>query len=172
MKLTRVSLSSQHVQKLRKNRDTNGITTAAGGSTPITTPSKPSPVKTPKTSGRKRAAAESSKLKLELAKEEDDDDLLDKLIVKEEAMSGVEDTPTKPAKRARNKSTTYVFTELATSTGFSFYHLILTRPLPTVQQLPLMMTPRSKGLLRSSRHHAPTRTSSFAVAKHSSWRPG
>lgn len=107
--------SSQHVQKLRKTRDTNGITAAAGGSTTVATPSKSTPAKTPKsTGGRKRAAPNSAKVKDEIAKEDDDDDIFDQLIKKEEAMSEVEDTPTKPSKRARMKSATYVFTETVT----------------------------------------------------------
>lgn len=112
--LTNIHFSpSQHVQKLRKNRDTTGISAAAGGATPAVTPSGKNNAfaKTPGTKsggGRKRPAP---KLDFKVEKTEsdidggiDDDEEFNKMMLKTEPKSDVNDTPSKP-KRARTANT-------------------------------------------------------------------
>lgn len=94
-------VSSQHIQKLRKNRDTSAINAAAGGNT--TKPPKPAPAK------RAPAKKATAKAKVMASTEDDDDEHEIKLekFLKEEHFSDEEEMPEvkRPAKRAR-KSTT------------------------------------------------------------------
>jgi hypothetical protein len=96
---------SQHIQKLRKNRDTTTIHNAASGnSSAAGTPKKaaaPKKLATP----RKKATPKKSKAKLDASDGEDDEDF-DKLVKKEQQL--MEDSTgdeAQPAKRLKRETT-------------------------------------------------------------------
>lgn len=97
---------SQHIQKLRKNRDTTTISNAAAGNSSAATgtPKKaaaPKKVATP----RKKATPKKSKAKMDASDGEDDEDF-DKLVKKEQQL--MEDSAgdeAQPAKRLKRETT-------------------------------------------------------------------
>lgn len=100
--LTNLSYS-QHIQKLRKNRDTSGINTAAGSNAAAAgTPAKGTPKKTP--TPRKRATPKKANGKKAAAPEDEADDDFGNLVKKEEDQAS-DVSEKRPAKRVKQEAT-------------------------------------------------------------------
>ncbi|KFH43422.1 hypothetical protein ACRE_058310 [Hapsidospora chrysogenum ATCC 11550] len=98
---------NQHIQKLRKNRDTTAISNAAAGNSAAATgtPKKAAAPKKVAATPRKKATPKKSKAKVDASDVEDDEDF-EKLVKKEQQL--MEDSAgdeAQPAKRLKRETT-------------------------------------------------------------------